>query len=126
MTGADRRTLGVLISQARNGKSKEQRDAWRDNVRAAQTTPAMLKQRSEAQKNARARKTPEELAEWNRKSAENMQAKAARYVADKLASMDEEDGKKWLRRLEATKKWRRDRKRTLASSASKRKSPWSA
>ena len=115
MTEADRKAMGQLISKARNGKTKEERDAWRDNVRAAQTTAAMLKQRSESQKRARASKTPEELAEWNRKSAEHMKAKAAKYVEDKLATMGKEEGKKWLRKLEATKKWRRAKRRTASS-----------
>jgi group I intron endonuclease len=118
MTEADRKALGRLISKARNGKTKEERDAWRDNVRAAQTTTAMLKQRSESQKRARASKTQEELAEWNRKSAENMKAKASKYVEDKLATMGKEEGKKWLRRLEATKKWRRAKRRAKRRTAS--------
>ena len=101
-----RRKISVGVAQARQNRTAEKRAEWVENVRLAQTTPEALANRSAKQSEARARKSDAELADWNRRSAEGMQARAAVYREQKLATMTPEQGRKWLARLEATRKWR--------------------
>ena len=101
-----RKRLSDGVKQARKRCTPEEHASWVENVRKAQTTPEMLKQRSESQKRARSNKTPEELAEWNLRSAQGMKQRAAIENEAKLASMSDEEGKKWLRKLQATREWR--------------------
>ena len=106
LSEAPRKRISVGVASARANRSQEAKQQWIENARAAQTTPEMLQQRSRAQSKVRSSKTPEELAEWNRKAGDGMKARARKYVEEKLATMTPEAGKKWLARLEATRKWR--------------------
>jgi group I intron endonuclease len=101
-----RRKISVGVAQAWQNCTEEERAVWVENVRLAQTTPDALANRSLKQSAARARKSEAELADWNRRSAEGMQARAAVYREQKLATMAPEEGRKWLARLEATRKCR--------------------
>lgn len=106
LSEAPRKRISIGVATARAERSEEAQKQWVENVRAAQTTPEMLLQRSQSQSKARSKKTPEELAEWNRRAADGMKERARVYVEEKLATMTPEAGKKWLARLEATRKWR--------------------
>ena len=101
-----RRKISVGVRRARQNCTEEERAVWVENVRLAQTTPDALANRSAKQSAARARKSKAELADWNRRSAEGMQARAAVYREQKLATMTPEEGRKWLSKLEAKRKWR--------------------
>jgi len=101
-----RRKISVGVSQARQNCTDAKRAEWVENVRLAQTTPEALANRSVKQSAARARKSEAELADWNRRSAEGMQARAAVYRKQKLATMTPEEGRKWLSQLEAKRAWR--------------------
>lgn len=94
------------VRQARANRSQADKEKWVENVRLSQTTPEMLEHRAMKQAQARAGKTEHELAEWNRKAAEGMQKRAAEAREKKLATMTEEEGRKWLAKLEATRRWR--------------------
>lgn len=107
MTQAEPRArIGRGVKQARANRSQADKERWVENVRLAQTTPEMLEHRARKQTQARAGKTEQELAEWNRKAAEGMQKRAADAREKKLATMTEEQGRKWLAKLEATRRWR--------------------
>ena len=106
-----RQRIADGVSTARKRCTPEEHAKWVENVRLAQTTTEFLELRSKNQKAARARKSPEELAEWNRKAADGMQARAAATREEKLMGMTKAEGKKWLAKLEATRKWRRKHKK---------------
>ena len=101
-----RRKISVGVSQARQNCTDAKRAEWVEDVRLAQTTPEALANRSVKQSAARARKSEAELADWNRRSAEGMQARAAVYRKQKLATMTPKEGRKWLSQLEAKRAWR--------------------
>ena len=105
-----RAAISEGVKKARANCSEEERREWVENVRLAQTTPEFLELRAQNQRAARNAKTAEELAEWNRKSAEGMQARAAKQREEKLKGMTEEEGKKWLAKCEATRVWREKNK----------------
>ena len=99
------------VRAARANRSDAKKAEWIENVRLAQTTPEMLAHRAKKQADARAGKSAEELAEWNRRSANGMKDRAAKMREEKLKGMTKEEGKKWLAKLEATRKWRSKHKK---------------
>jgi len=118
-----RKRISDGVLQARKRCTPEEHAVWVENVRIAQTTPEMLKQRSDSQKRVRSSKTPEDLAEWNLKSAQGMQQRAAKDNEAKLATMSVAEGEKWLRKLQATRDWRKRQKqaRTAETTANNTK-----
>jgi group I intron endonuclease len=116
-----RRKISVGVMQARKNCTDEKKAQWIENVRLAQTTPEALANRSAKQSAARARKSVADLTDWNRRSAEGMQARAAVYRKQKLATMTPEEGRRWLARLEATKKWRAANPKSKRTSSAKNK-----
>ena len=118
-----RRRIAMGVAKARQNRTAEKRAEWVENVRLAQTTPEALANRSAKQSAARARKSEAELADWNRRSAESMQARAAVYREQKLATMTPEEGRKWLARLEATRKWRAANPKSKRTSSRSRPLP---
>ena len=99
------------VRSARANRSEEAKAEWIENVRLAQTTPEFLALRAKNQTQVRARKSPEELEAWNRRAAKGMQDRAAKQREEKLKGMTEEEGQRWLAKLEATRKWRSKHKK---------------
>ena len=118
-----RRKISVGVAQARQNCTAQKKAEWIENVRLAQTTPEALANRSAKQSEARARKSEAEVADWNRRSAEGMQARAAVYREQKLATMTPEQGRKWLAKLEAKRKWRAANPKSKRTSSRSRPLP---
>ena len=115
-----RAKIAAGVRAARANRSEEKKAEWIENVRQAQTTPEMLVHRAMKQTQARAKKTQEELAEWNRKASQGMKDRAERERQEKLKGMTEEEGKRWIAKLESTRKWRASRKKVKGEKGWKR------